>query len=370
MDTNDDSENISSDDISQRLLQGCALIEHTLRLRFRDYRISLRSNSAELLDRLRVYFAHVLDDAATATDIEVIAIEREIANIGPDFTDWKREPGKTGRKDAIVNLADGRLVLKVRTGMLFLQHRHVCIAAGPCLEHDNQVINFINSQFLDHLQRSDYALCHAAAVSRGRNGLALAGFSGGGKSTMTLQLLDDDEIDFVSNDRLLVRRTDDVTQAVGIPKLPRVNPGTIVHNPRLHPLIDADTRERYLAMAPDELWLLEHKYDVDIGALYGAGRIRHEVVLQSFLVLNWTRDSSEPLCVSPVELSQRPALLDAIIKSSGPFYSSADGRFNRDDALSDICAYVEALHGVTIYVASGSIDFEQLKSFCLNEILV
>lgn len=366
---NDSDQNVDADLIGRRLRQGYPLIEQAVCVRLRDCRVSLRSNSAELLERLRCYFAHVLDDSAGASNIEIIAIERGIVDIGLDFTDWAREPGKTGRKDAIHDLADGRLVLKRRTGMLLLQHKNVCIAAGPCLEHDNQVVNFINSQFLDHLQRGGYALCHAAAVSRGRNGLALSGFSGGGKSTLMLRLLDEEDIRFVSNDRLLVRRSNDLTEAVGVPKLPRVNPGTVVHNPRLHPLIDAHTRERCLEMAPQELWTLEHKYDIDINALYGPGRIQHEIELRAFVVLNWTRDCTEPFNVAPVELSQRPAMLTAIMKSSGPFYSTPDGRFNRDDAPPDTPAYVEALHGVSIYIAGGSIDFEQLRSFCLNEIL-
>jgi len=61
-----------------------------------------------------------------------------------DFKDWTREFGKSGRKDSYVDIEDARLIHKVRTGMVFLQSSDQKIAAGPCLQNDNQVINFIN----------------------------------------------------------------------------------------------------------------------------------------------------------------------------------------------------------------------------------
>ena len=354
--------------IKQLVLGDDTLLSEGLCLRLLNYRLLIRSNSAAFLERMQSYFVHVLEPSCDDVQAEVIAIERDIVNTGLDFVDWKREPGKTGRKDAIHDFSGGRLVHKVRTGMLFLQSDQALVAAGPCLEYDNQVINFINSQFLNWLQHDDYLLCHAAALTRHGHGLAIAGLSGGGKSTLMLNLLEDETTNYVTNDRLLVREQGDV-HAVGIPKLPRINPGTIVNNPRLFPLIDAQSREQLLQMDKNTLWQLEQKYDVDINGLYGPGRIQHETRLHRFLVLNWQRDSADPVQLRQVDVTQRKDLLAAIMKPAGPFYVDTSGRFNTDDAMPQASAYLSVLQHVEIYEARGRIDFAALGAMCLNELM-
>jgi HprK-related kinase B len=366
------SEDISSEDIiniKQVLLGDNELLPASLCLQLTGYRLVIRSNSAQFMERMQAYFSHVLVPSCDDAEAEVVAIERDVVNAGVEFVDWNREPGKTGRKDAIHDFAGGRLVQKVRTGMLFLQSGQSLIAAGPCIEYDNQVINFINSQFLNWLQNDGYQLCHAAALSSNGHGLAIAGLSGGGKSTLMLNLLEDVATTFVTNDRLLVRRQDETTHAVGIPKLPRINPGTIVNNPRLFPLIDEKSRAKLLQLQPKELWQLEQKYDADISELYGAGRIRHKTELDKFLVLNWQHDTDKELQVDRADLSRRPDLLSAIMKPSGPFYMNTEQVFNTDDAMPDASAYLAVLEDVAIYEASGKVDFERLGSVCLNDLM-
>jgi HprK-related kinase B len=310
--------------------------------------LRLRSNSGALVEKLRDYFAHVVATAGNP-DIDVIAIERAPLQTGLKFIDWKREPGKSGRKDAYLNFPGGRLVLKVRTGMLFLQSESACIAAGPCLEYDNQVINFINAQYMNWLQHRQWLICHAAGMVHNGRGFGIAGFSGGGKSTLMLHLMDHGEVKYLTNDRLFVKPIDDNVVARGIPKLPRVNPGTIVHNPRLHPLIPAPQRESLLQLPPEKLWELEEKYDVDVEQVYGKGRIVPEVPLSAFLVLNWKRDGTAPLGVNAVDLGQRRELLGAIMKSPGPFYQYPDGSFYQDDTGFDEQAYRDIFSAVTVY---------------------
>ena len=355
--------------INQVLLGDHKLLPTSLCLQLVGYRLAIRSNSARFIERMQAYFSHVLVQSSDTAQAEVVAIERDVVDTNLEFVDWKREAGKTGRKDAIHDFPGGRLVQKVRTGMVFLQSRQALVAAGPCLEYDNQVINFINSQFLNWLQNDGYLLCHAAALSRNGQGLAIAGLSGGGKSTLMLNLMEDEASAYVTNDRLLLRRQDTTTHAVGIPKLPRINPGTIVNNPRLYPLIDEVSRNKLLQLDKNELWKLEQKYDADINELYGPGRIQHETGLRKFLVLNWQHDTDEKLQVTRRDLSTRPDLLSAIMKPSGPFYIDTAGVFNKDDTTPDASAYVAELEDVELYEASGKVDFEQLGSICINELM-
>jgi HprK-related kinase B len=168
---------------------------------------------------------------------------------------------------------------------------------------------------------------------------------------------------------LFIRPGDGFTEVVGIPKLPRINPGTIVHNPALHDLMTSQQRDTFLAMPPDQLWTLEDKYDVHLDRIYGAGRIAERATLSAFLVLNWERGSEKPLKVERVNLDERLDLLSAIMKSPGPFYQLADGRFFSDSMALDQAAYLKNLAAIDIFEASGGIDFDSLAQQCLNELI-
>ena len=222
---------------------------------------------------------------------------------------------------------------------------------------------------MNWLQHRGWLICHAAGLVYQGRGLGIAGFSGGGKSTLMLQLLADDAVSYLTNDRLFIRAGQDGIEACGIPKLPRVNPGTIVHNPKLHDLIPGRQREALLKMPPQQLWELEDKYDVYVDRVYGEGRIVQEAMLAAFLILNWQRDAGEDLTVEAVDPAQRPDLLAALMKSPGPFYQYPDGHFQRDTDEFDEPAYLDTLRHVVVYEARGRIDFSDMARRCIEGIL-
>jgi HprK-related kinase B len=354
--------------LSATLQQDAGLCPEQLMLALEECRLRIRSNSPELIHQLGDYFDFVRADDDVA-DIEVIAIDSAVLDTGIDFIDWAREPGKTGRKDACYDLPDARLVHKVRTGMLFLQSESLRIAAGPCRQYDNQVINFINSQYMNWLQQRDWLICHAAALCSGSRGVVMAGFSGGGKSTLMLHMLERDRTAFLSNDRVFIRRTDDSLQMRGIAKLPRINPGTLLNNPRLHMLATPQQLQHWDSMATDELWHLEEKYDVPIARVFGEDRIRLDGPLTSLVILNWRRDSDAMPSLDRIDLDKRTDLLAAVMKSPGPFYQYADGRFLSDDTPFDEAAYLRALAGIPVYEVPGGLDFEAVAKRCHRELL-
>ncbi|WP_417510102.1 HprK-related kinase B [Methylophaga sp.] len=324
----------------------------------------IHSNSIELLARLSAYFSSIVSNVSTPT-YQVTAIECDTPDFSNAFIDWKREPGKTGKKDSYINLNKARLIRKVRTGMVFYQSTDTAIAMGPCLENDNQVINFINNQFMTCLQQKEALICHAAAVVREGEALAVAGFSGGGKSTLMLEMLEQEGTTFLSNDRLFIKQTSVGVDAYGIPKLPRINPGTIVNNKRLQPLLTDELRQTFLSLPKDELWELEQKFDVDIDALYGEGRLQFEAPLKALLILNWSRHDQSDVSLHHVNLRQRRDLLQAILKSPGPFYQTVKGEFISDDYQADEDAYLAILDNIAVYEATGGVNFQQLSALYL-----
>ncbi len=353
---------------ADRLLGDARLIERPLTLHANGYELSIRSNSQALLDRLAHYFAH-LPVTSSQQELEIIVVERPALDTGLPFIEWHREPGKQGRKDAYLDLTDGRLLLKVRTGMLFLQSEKRRIAAGPCLANDNQVINFINSQLMNHLHQNGWLICHAAALGKENHAIALAGFSGNGKSTLMLHLMEKPDYRYLTNDRLFLRQSNPLPWAAGIPKLPRINPGTLIGNPRLHALLHPERRKILEQLPQHELWALEEKHDVDIATLYGKDRINTStpLPLRSLLILNWRLGINEPLRLQRINLTQRMDLLPAIMKTPGPFYHNSAGRFQRDDDDLPERDYTHILSRVTVFEVSGGIDFKALVNLLNDE---
>jgi HprK-related kinase B len=134
-------------------------------------------------------------------------------------------------------------------------------------------------------------------------------------------------------------------------------------------MIPESQRKALLELPKQELWDLEDKYDVDVEEMYGAGRICSQAPLHAFLVLNWQRETDQPLQLQQVELGRRPDLLSAIMKSPGPFYQYADGNFFQDTTALDEQAYLQLLESIPVFEASGRIDFTGLKQRCYTELL-
>ncbi len=344
-----------------QLMGEITLVDKLLFLKCRNCVIQLRSNSTQLIGTLNRYFRHWVVSADQA-DITVTAIESCIVDIPGSFQNWPREPGKNNVKDAYFDLNRGRLIRKIRTGLLFLQSESCRIAIGPCLAHPNQVINFINSQYMNWLQQRNWLICHAAAVVNRNFAFAISGFSGGGKSTFMLNLMDDDRFGYLTNDRLFIRRQTDGVDATGIAKLPRINPGTIVNNPRVHGLIPVEERNRLLDLPLKTLWDIDDKFDVDIDNIYQRKCIKDEALLHAFIVLNWQLNSDRPFSFKKVSLSNRRDLLAAIKKSPGPFFQDRKGIFlSRSDELSEDL-YLKTLSDIPVFEVSGRVDFESLRN--------
>lgn len=354
------------EEVAEILIDNATLSHQVVSLNINNFTINLRSNSEELLDWCRHYFSYVLPgDALDTADIEITAIERDPPELNIDYQDWIRADNKKARKDAIYDIPGARILKKVRTGMIFLQSQTQLVAAGECLKNKNQIINFINTQYMTHIQNNHGVICHAAGLVIENNAqdqaIGMAGFSGGGKSTLMLHMLSQKGSRFLSNDRLFLQKDAHGTQAIGIPKLPRINPGTILHNPKLQNLISDERREALLQLPLKELWELEEKYDVIIDESYGPDKIQYQGAIQHFVVLNWSHDSQDPVQLNEIDLNQRRDLLAAIMKSPGPFYQKSNGDLYHYNTPLNEQSYLDVFENIHVYEASGQVDFQTLS---------
>jgi len=328
-------------------------------LQVADCSIRVRTDSLPLADELRDYYRDFIVDPVEP-HIDVLLLDGPVAALPVTFRAYPPSPGKTRVKDEYADLPDGRILRKRLTGMVFFFGGAHNVAVGPCRANSNQVVNFINNRFMQFEVERGYLLCHSAGVALNGRGLLLAGMAGRGKSTLALHVLEHG-VDYISNDRLLVRRRDTL-EMLGLPKLPRVNPGTILHHPRLTPLLPNELRERVEQLSAEELWELEHKYDVDVNRLFGDGRTKLTAQMVGAVVLTWTRDGGPPR-FERVSLTERRDLLQAIIKPLG-----AQVHFppNAGPAEPSEESYLREFGDCPVYELTGGVDFEVAARHCLN----
>jgi HprK-related kinase B len=318
--------------------------------------IKVKSNSPELLIRLRRYFREFTAEGGSA-DVLIHAIEMDSPEFPFAYTIKEPDPGKTKIKEEYIDLIDGRIVRKRLTGMAFMFGHDIHVAAGPCLANDNQVVNFINNRFIERMLVKNGLLVHAAGICWNGYGMAIAGFSGTGKSTLSLRLLEEGAI-FVSNDRLILRNERSGLTMYGIPKHPRVNPGTLLASRRLERIIEVDERVIFKQLPENELWNLEWKYDVHVHEIFGASRFLLEAAIKGIVVLTWKRNQ-EATIIRSVNFAERRDLLEAFMKPVGLFFNTASGEIPDFSPEN----YITTMKHCPVFEISGGVDFGRAADF-------
>ncbi|SNR89853.1 HprK-related kinase B [Humidesulfovibrio mexicanus] len=367
-------------------------------LRLEELSVCVRGNSQAVMDDLRAYFAPFASPGAAEADISVLLLDAPAQEPPVPLAVRPHLPGKRPDKERFADFpgADGavlgRLVRKQATGMLFLfgpggpasaSGLARNIAIGPCAANRNQLVNFICARYMERRVAQGWLLGHAAGVAlpldRGGAGLALCGFAGMGKSTLALHLAARG-LDFLSNDRVLIEPASPGHGPVlhGIPKHPRLNPGTALGNPELAPFLSRalprSLRAAYANLPPQALYGIEDKFDAIIDECFSAhkpaarstargapGRFRLSAPLAGLAVLNW-KHGGGPMRARRVALAERPDLLPALRKPPGVFYlphALARARLSKTDCLA-------ALSGVPTLELSGGSIFSAATEACLD----
>jgi len=335
-----------------------AEVPHEVRIDLGGCAVLVRTDDLALARELEHYFQEFLC-AADEGAIVITALDRAPVALGLPYQVKTPDPGKTKIKEEFCDLPDGRVVRKRLTGLVFLFGGGNNLVLGPCRENANQVINFVNNRFIERMLNQGCQLGHAAGVLLAGRGLALAGFSGMGKSTLAMRLMSLGTA-FVSNDRLLVSREDAGLRMLGVPKQPRVNPGTLLNNQDLAWMLDAGERSELLALPPESLWQLERKYDALIVDCFGPGKFILKAPLNGLVILNWRHDGG-PALVRRVSFAERPELLAAFMKETGLFYLPEGEGVGLDRGAS---AYAALLDAADVIEIAGGVDFDRAAAAC------
>ncbi len=332
----------------------------SLYLRFGTCVLEVAVNDSRVARALLDYFGDFAVGRATP-EITITVHEALPPNPKLPLKIKEPDPGKSKIKEEYADLPGGRVVRKRLTGMLFVLGEKEQLAVGPCLDNINQVVNFINNRYIEWLLCKGGLLGHASGVILENKGLAIAGFSGAGKSTLAMHLMGKDAI-FVSNDRLVIRLEDDRPVMHGVVKFPRINPGTAMNNPKLRSVMPSEDWERFSKLPSEELWDVEHKYDVPIDRCFGPGRFVLDAPMDCLIILSWKRDRT-PLAVERMNPADRPDLMQALMKSTGLFFQPSPACPVAEPILKD---YVELLSRCSVWEFSGGIHFEQAAATCIS----
>ncbi len=320
----------------------------------------LKTNSEELAEKLRDYYKQFVA-APGKPDIIVYAIQESVHYLGLNFEPKLPDKGKTKIKEEFVNLTDGRVVRKRFTGMYFFFGKEMNLALGDVLTNDNQIINFLNNRYIEWLLKQGYLLAHCSAVSCNGRGIAMAGFSGMGKSTLSLHIMNAGAT-FVSNDRLMVKKSNNGFMMEGVPKLPRINPGTILNNTSLHSVMPEKERKRYEGMSTGELWSIEAKYDVFIDRCFGEGRYNLSSPMNAVVILNW-HHSEKKTEYEITTFNEQPQLLDPFMKSVGLFFTESENGKPLDKTKEE---YLKEIGECPVLSVKGGINFEKTAEKCMT----
>lgn len=339
------------------LLSAGIATPHQVCLSMGDCRFRVLTNSAHLAQELTTYFAPFLNSGQDA-DIFITALQTEVPDLGLVFQVKEPDPGKTKIKEEWADIEGGRVIRKRLTGMHFLFGKGENLAVGDCESNPNQVVNFVNNRFIERKLNDGCLLAHAAGVAVCETGMAMAGFSGMGKSTLALHLVSKG-VTFVSNDRLMISPGSAGPVMFGVAKHPRINPGTALHNPDLAGIITPEDTARFQSLSPEELWSLEHKYDALIDQLFGPDRFILHCPMRYLVLLNWHRDGS-PTRMEEIDINARHDLLEAFMKDTGLFFTAENGYAPTADD------YAKALAGCRVFEISGGVDFDQAADGCLR----
>jgi HprK-related kinase B len=326
---------------------------HSLPLRFAEVPIRVKTNDPEIQARLASYFRpYVVTGVPPAA--EVMLIQGSIP-ISGEFVDVVRDGGRRP-KEATQEIAGGRLVLKRATGVLIGLWPGGAFAAGDIRTHLNQGINLVNNCYAKVVLRRGHVLLHASAVTRKERTAVLAGPPGAGKSTSALHLV---EAGFrcLSNDRVLAKPMPNMVEALGYPKQPRVNPGTLLGHPRLSALLDPADRAALAALPARELWELERKSDVDLDSIYGPGAVELRGQMVAVVLLKWRR-GGHGLDVRRLTVDEALAALPLVYKNLGAF--DLDRAPGSGMTAAERDCYRELFGRVAVVEVTGGVDFAGL----------
>lgn len=335
--------------------------DHALGLMVGGVPVALYSNAPRVVERLREYFAPYATPRIAPDAPVVHLVHGEPVYDAARLRDIPRRLREQGVKEAYYDADGFRVVVKRRTGVTVYVVEPDHYVVGDLARNFNQAVNLVMTVYAKEMLRRGYVMLHASAIVGALDGVAFASASGFGKSTIALALVERHQ-HLVTNDRLFVRASNGAVEMVGVPKKPRVNPGTLLRIQSLSPLVTEEERARYASMTPEQLWSIESKHDVDVDALYGPGTTRLSGLLRAIFLLRWS-PLDRGWNVRTLPPGDRVAAIEPLLKTAGVYDLRPSPAAQQQQLLRDVAA------AVAVYDVRGRADVDRLADLVLERAL-
>jgi len=280
------------------------------------------------------------------------------------FKEKSPDKGKVPKED-YVDIGPYRLITKSRTGLrIILKENFKGVWFDISTISDlNQVINVVNVLLAVAWLRVGYSLFHASAIVFKDNSVALfIGKAGKGKSTALMSCIGDG-MKFMSNDRVIIGTVGkSKLSAIGYPKLPRLNPGTMLHNPKLVRLLSMEDRVKFLTMDNEVLWNLEDKRDICLSEIYSSSVLMPFGQLSSILFLNWDRDHDSNMDVKKIPKSSFILNVNYMFKDLGVFDLEGISFISYQEKIERLRSYYDK---IAVYEVRGKFSPEGLREWLI-----
>jgi HprK-related kinase B len=136
-----------------------------------------------------------------------------------------------------------------------------------------------------------------------------------------------------------------------------VNPGSLLHHPRLVTLLPEPEVDRLRRLTPADLWQLEDKRDVDLDAVYGKGTVELSAALRALVLIKW-RLGGDAFGVRRLDGAEALTNVPLFGKDLGVF--DADRPVRPERAVERFGDYAAILERLTVVEVTGRPDFEAL----------
>jgi HprK-related kinase B len=329
-----------------------------LTLSFLGVTLSAYTNDERVASGLARYFSPFRTPARPDDGLPIYLLQGTPTYDPLRLQDVTRRDAGRSVKEAFYDVPGGRIVVKRRTGIAIYIAEPEHLVVGDVLRNLNQAANVVSTVFAKAMLRRGYVMLHASAALGEVGGVAFAAQSGAGKSTMALALVEEG-YRFVTNDRLLVRPDQGRVEMVGLPRIPRVNPGTLLRLSRLTALLPPEARRQYERLSPGALWAAEDKRDVEVDRIFGPGTFQLTGGLGIIYVLVW--HPGEGACeVRPLDPGGRRAVLRRMVKQVGVQDLHPPSQGIQEAVLDAIAEAVPACE------VTGQPDVSALRAFIIG----
>lgn len=337
--------------------------------------LNIVAGTEKIAEEIAAYYRPFEDEpgasAVRESALTISVIEAEPERIRGTGRIRRGRAGAGRVKEIVHEVPGGRIIEKVASGLTVFVGNREWIVLGRAAEQINPVVNVINAAYMIAWRRQGLSILHAAAVSWPRpkdppSAVAIMGAPGAGKSTAALWCMEEGA-EYVSNDRLLVGPLPE-SKVLGVPKHPRVNPGTRLTHPRLFTNLTPEERDALGRLPLKELVELEEKQDVVIENCYGPGRLKIPTRLAGWVFLDW-RVGTGAWTASVIPFAALRPWAGDIVRGVDP-YDSSEVEAGPDDLFNEMTSRLSRVPGLRI---SGKADFpalaRALRAWILDGIL-